>query len=50
MEVITRIMKTYRITFSDSSTIEVRAISIERAMYEALSYSHLHIIKVEEVK
>ena len=43
-------MKTYRITFSDGSITEVRAISELKATYIALSDSHLHIIKVEEVK
>ena len=43
-------MKTYKITFSDNSTTEVRAINEEKAIYQALDGSHLHIIKVEEVK
>ena len=42
-------MKTYKITFVDGSTIEVRATSTEKALYQALDYSHLHIIKIEEV-
>ncbi len=43
-------MKTFRITYSDNSTTEVRAISELKAIYQALDDSHLHIIKVEEVK
>jgi len=43
-------MKTYRITFSDGSTTEVRATSELKATYIALDTSHLHIIKIEEVK
>ncbi len=43
-------MKTYKIYFSDGSTTEVRAVNEEKAIYTALSCSHLHIIKVEEVK
>ena len=43
-------MKTYRITFSDGSTTEVRAINEEKAIYQALDSSHLHIIKIQEVK
>ena len=43
-------MKTYRITFSDGSTTEVRAINEEKAIYQALDNSHLAIVKVEEVK
>ena len=43
-------MKTYKVTFSDGSTTEVRAINEEKAIYTALSCSHLHIVKVEEVK
>ncbi len=43
-------MKKYRVTFSDGSTTEVRAVNVEKAIYTALSCSHLHIIKVEEVE
>ena len=43
-------MKTYWITFSDGSTMEVRAVSELKAIYQALSDSHLAIAKVEEVK
>jgi len=43
-------MKTYRITFSDGSTTEVRAVNEEKALFQALDNSHLHIIKIEEVE
>jgi len=38
-------MKTFRITYSDNSTTEVRAINEDKAIYQALDDSHLHIIK-----
>ena len=43
-------MRTYKITFSDGSTTEVRAINEEKALYQALGDSYLHIVKIEEVK
>ena len=43
-------MKTYRITFSDGSTTEVRAINEEKAVYTALSCSHLHIVSIKELR